>query len=1106
MTTARVWRVGEVVDGRYEVLRVHASGGMGLVYRVRHLEWGTDLAVKCPRPELFETQAQRALFVDEARVWVDLGLHPNVCGCHYVRDLDGLPGVFAEYVPGGSLRDWIDDRRLYAGPGAPARMLDIAVQFAWGLAHAHDRGYVHQDVKPGNVLLDTTPAGVVAKVTDFGLARARFIATAPGAADPAVSIAVPSGGLTPAYASPEQDRGLPVGKSTDVYSYAVSVLEMFTGGVRWPLGRDAGAELDKLREQPVPGIPAPPRELADLLARALSHNPDARPDTMTGLAAELTRIYQDTTGTPHPRPVPVAADLRADELNNRGVSLLDLKLTADAAAAFADALAADPQHLHATYNASLLRWRQGELTDEDVIAALDATTASGADPGEAARLRAEVLRERGDRTPAPGADPVSGARAIPWYDDREREPAYDPDFDMVVKPATPSVQARFTADGTRAVTVSEGVLRVWDVHDGRLLSATPGPYRPEEETVKLGISADGGHAVTAGLYTVRFWDLARGRLLREFDAAFDGVHDGLDRVLHWPNSVCLSGDGRVAVAAFHGGIVLAWDFPSGALRQVLRGHGPRTTAAVSHDGRFLLTSDYVDGTARLWEVATGRCVRSLDAGERVNDVWLSADGQHALVAGDGEIRLWEDHERNRTLHGVGRLPSAAVYGGFVVSTDVDDTVRLWSLDDGRCLRTFRGTGSKVLAVHFDTASGLLRSAWRDNTLRWWTVPPRHTAPHRLSKPREHAELRLHDAHATDLANRARRADDPSARLRLLSEARTVPGHERDPRLLAAWRELGRTAVRTGVRGAWPARDIDVGSGQHAMAVSGDGRTVATSGVGGTVRAWHVAEGTVARLDEDRPNLVRSVTISEDGTRVLYTYGGGIRAWSTGTGERSVVLDDPRLLGMSAFDRTGRSVLVARHDAIRLWNLDNGACERELPGPHERINAVWLGETLAVATGADRAVRVWHLTTGQHVHTLHGHTDLVLSVCLSPDDRYLLSAGGYTDHTIRLWDLTTGECLRVFGDDPDNPRGVGSAPKVPSKTVRFSPDGRFAISGGSDTAVRIWDLATGACLQDLEGHRTGVNAVAFGPHADFALSAGSDGTVRRWELDWDLKIG
>ena len=179
------WRIGEVVDGRYQVLQVHRTGGMGLVYRVRHLEWRTDLAVKCPRAELFETEAQRERFVAEAEIWVSLGLHPNVCGCHYVRVLDGLPRVFAEYVPGGSLRDWIDDRRLYAGGQAVAlaRMLDVAVQFSRGLVHAHGRGLVHQDVKPGNVLLDVTADGIVAKVTDFGLARAGAVPPAPMAPD-----------------------------------------------------------------------------------------------------------------------------------------------------------------------------------------------------------------------------------------------------------------------------------------------------------------------------------------------------------------------------------------------------------------------------------------------------------------------------------------------------------------------------------------------------------------------------------------------------------------------------------------------------------------------------------------------------------------------------------------------------------------------------------------------------------------------------------------------------------------------------------------------------------------------------------------------------------
>jgi WD40 repeat protein len=188
--------------------------------------------------------------------------------------------------------------------------------------------------------------------------------------------------------------------------------------------------------------------------------------------------------------------------------------------------------------------------------------------------------------------------------------------------------------------------------------------------------------------------------------------------------------------------------------------------------------------------------------------------------------------------------------------------------------------------------------------------------------------------------------------------------------------------------------------------------------------------------------------------------------------------------------------------IRLWNLDTGECEREMRGHAGRVGALHTAPGLIASAGADGSVRLWDPETGRCLRTMHGHTDQVLSVALSPDGRRVLSAGGYTDRTIRLWDTATGECLRVFGDEPDDPRGVDSVPSVQSKRVRFTPDGRFAVSGGSDAAVRIWDLG-GRCLRVLDGHNGAVNAVTVSADARFALSAGTDGTLRRWELDWHL---
>ncbi|MFI6730480.1 serine/threonine protein kinase [Streptomyces sp. R-74717] len=178
-TDSPVWQPGDAVDGRYEVVRLAGKGGMGLVYQVRHLQWGTDLALKLLRPDAQLDSEQREHFIDEAETWVSLGLYPNVCCCHYVRQFDGVPMVFAEYVPGGSLHNWIADRRLYQGSPIETalRVLDVAIQFAWGLDYAHCRGLVHQDVKPANVLLDPADGDLVVKVTDFGLARARAAAS-----------------------------------------------------------------------------------------------------------------------------------------------------------------------------------------------------------------------------------------------------------------------------------------------------------------------------------------------------------------------------------------------------------------------------------------------------------------------------------------------------------------------------------------------------------------------------------------------------------------------------------------------------------------------------------------------------------------------------------------------------------------------------------------------------------------------------------------------------------------------------------------------------------------------------------------------------------------
>ena len=166
VAAGREWQVGEVVLDLYEVTGVLGEGGMGRVYRVRHRGWDVDLAVKTPLAAVLAAAGGADNFEREAETWVNLGLHPHTVSCYYVRRVDGVPRVFAEFVDGGSLYEWIRDGRLRAVD----QILDVAIQFAWGLHYAHDQGLVHRDVKPANLMLTTDGA---AKVTDFGLTRAR---------------------------------------------------------------------------------------------------------------------------------------------------------------------------------------------------------------------------------------------------------------------------------------------------------------------------------------------------------------------------------------------------------------------------------------------------------------------------------------------------------------------------------------------------------------------------------------------------------------------------------------------------------------------------------------------------------------------------------------------------------------------------------------------------------------------------------------------------------------------------------------------------------------------------------------------------------------------
>ncbi|MCE7874875.1 hypothetical protein DYH09_31545, partial [bacterium CPR1] len=266
------WKVGDVLDGKFEVKELVGGGGMGTVFRVRHWEWNVDLAVKAPLPNLVADWADKERLILEAHTWVDLGVHPNIVQCWFVREYDGVPLLFLDYLPGGSLRDVMVSGKVR--PGQWDKILDLAIQACDGLAHAHDHGLIHRDVKPANMLIGED--GQLC-VTDFGLVKVKK--DEPGTGDIAFDAArlqqvQAEGDLsltatgtvmgTPHYAAPEQWLGQNVGVQADVYAMGILLFEMCCGFRPFDLA-DSTMSITHLvtchvyQPPPPPPPPTPPR-------------------------------------------------------------------------------------------------------------------------------------------------------------------------------------------------------------------------------------------------------------------------------------------------------------------------------------------------------------------------------------------------------------------------------------------------------------------------------------------------------------------------------------------------------------------------------------------------------------------------------------------------------------------------------------------------------------------------------------------------------------------------------------------------------------------------------------------------------------------------------
>jgi WD40 repeat protein/serine/threonine protein kinase len=1005
---------------------------MGIVYRVYHHGWGIDLAVKSPKASEFRSEEGKRNFERECEAWMRLGLHPNIVTCYYVRRIGGIPRVFAEFVEGGTLWEWIRDRRLYQGSREESllRILDIAIQFAWGLHHAHELGVIHQDVKPENVLMK----GPVPKVTDFGLARARWAASAAPSDSTKASLAVSWGGMTPAYCSPEQiqaavqaESGIPpeqrvkLTRGTDIWSWAVTVLAMFCGRAPCRFGGHTAGEVFESYCKQGPSerfLPRMPESLVELLRRCFRRQPEERPRDMLEISDWLRTIWREVTGERYPRYQPTVTDLKADSLNNRAASLLDLGNQKEALQLWAQAWREHPWQPQVTFNQGLLQWRTGRLTDLELVSQLEELCKNRPQSAEAFYALALAQLERFEAKLAlealDTAIQLGGGPEVSRTLEQARTMAADMPRCLRSFTGQPPyvTEVYLGARGDRALSgLDARTLRLWETETGRTLTTLEVPA----VTGGVSTSADGRWQLRSG---------KNGHFVVQ-QAAMPNTAEVFRKISWGPADRLPSPDGKFVFRSSEECHIELRTAVGDELVRVFRGHtAPVRSMAVSADGAWLLSGSS-DRTIRLWEVSTGRCLRTFRGHtDPVTGVYLSPEARWALSCSTGRtLRLWRlapltDPEKRflspillcqiTTSEEASRVQSQfvelALKARMALASDqyaealeyaraarqlpgyrmTRELLELWNrigrccirqrCQDGWSLQVFEGHAGEVRSVSFSPRGDQLASGGADGTVRIW------------QREGSGAEARICCVHSDWVA---------CVLWSPQGDQIISAGHDRSIRICKLLEDC-RSYPLEGINA--PINDL---------AISPDGLYLYSAGWDRIVRQWDLSSGKCVKSFSGHERYINAIDLSLDGQWLLSGgEDGTIRLWNTHSGECARVIPAHQEWVLDvAFVPLSRCAISAGKDwLIKLWDLESGRCLAELSGHEGPVCsiAVTADGLFAVSGGKDRTLRVWHLPSASCQRVLVGHMGSVFRVCLSSDSRWVLSAS--EDETIRLWEL------------------------------------------------------------------------------------------------------